>query len=407
MNPGAYCRLLFLLVVLLAPTILTPAADAGVVPGLEVLLTEQVSLVQGKRVGLITNQCGVDRRMRHVVDLLPKVPGVKVTALFALEHGVRGMVQAGGSVVDTTDPRSGIPVFSLYGQTRRPTPEMLKNVDVLVYDIQDVGARFYTFISSLGECMEAAADHGIPFVVLDRPNPLADLLIEGPILDVARFRSFVGAYAIPIRYGWTPGELAGFVRDGIKKDLKLTVVKMKNYKRSLWYDETGLQWIAPSPNIPSPASAIVYPGMCLFEGTNLSEGRGTTQPFELIGAPWLDSYQVVDDLTALQLPGVLFRPASFTPTFSKYQGEGCQGIQVHVSDRRRFEPVRAALHMLAAIKKSHPSQFQWRDSIDRLSGTDAVRKAIDAGTPVDRILASWRPELDKFNATRKRYLLYP
>ncbi len=406
MKSGGYRRLLFLLV-LLAQSALLRATDAGVVPGLEVLLTEQRSVIEGKRVGLITNQCGVDRQMRHVIDLLPKVPGVKVTALFALEHGVRGMVQAGGKVVDMTDPASGIPVYSLYGQTRRPTTEMLKNVDVLVYDIQDVGVRFYTFISSMGECMEAAADRGIPFVVLDRPNPLADVLIEGPLLDIGRFRSFVGAYAIPIRYGWTPGELAGFIRDGIRKDLKLTVVRMKNYKRSVWYDQTGLQWIAPSPNIPSLATAIVYPGMCLFEGTNLSEGRGTTQPFEMIGAPWLESYKLVEDLAALKLPGALFRPASFTPTFSKYQGEECQGIQVHVSDRRRFDAVRVALHILTAIKKNHPSQFQWRDSIDRLAGTDTLRKAIDTGTPVDKILASWQPDLNRFDAVRKRYFLYP
>ena len=320
---------------------------------------------------------------------------------------VERFVQAGGKIADTTDERTGVPVYSLYGPTRRPTPEMLKNVDVLVYDIQDVGARFYTYISTMGECMEAAADKGIPFIVLDRPNPLADTAVEGRMIDLERFKSFVGAYAIPIRYGLTIGELAGIVRDGMKKDVKLTVVKMKNYRRSLWYDETGLPWIAPSPNLPSLASATVYPGMCLFEGTNLSEGRGTMQPFETVGAPWLDAYKLVEELTALKLEGVLFRPVSFTPTSSKHQGQLCQGIQLHVTDRQRLRSVKVALHVLSLIRKNHPAQFQWRDSsIDRLSGSDELRLSLDKGLSVDRILASWDADLKKFDGMRKKHFLY-
>jgi uncharacterized protein YbbC (DUF1343 family) len=400
--------IIFFPLFLLALTAHLGAEDPGVMPGLEVLLTEQRSLIEGKRIGLITNHTAVDRQMRHVIDLLSTVPDTRLTALFAPEHGIRGMVQAGGSVVDMIDERSGVPVYSIYGQIRRPTPEMLADVDVLIYDIQDVGVRFYTYITSMGECMEAAAEKGIPFIVLDRPNPLADVRVEGRMLDIARFKSFVGAYPVPIRYGWTLGELAGFVKDGLSKDLDLTVVRMRNYRRNLWYDETGLQWIAPSPNIPSPATAIVYPGMCLFEGTNVSEGRGTTQPFEMIGAPWIDGHKLAEDLASLNLPGALFRPVSFTPTFSKYQGEPCEGIQVHVSDRQRFEAVRVALHILAAIKRNHPEHFQWRErSIDRLSGSDDVRGAIDRGTPVDEILASWRSGLSEFDAMRKRYMLYP
>jgi uncharacterized protein YbbC (DUF1343 family) len=284
---------------------------------------------------------------------------------------------------------------------------MLEGLDVLVFDIQDAGVRFYTYISTLGECMEAAAEQGTPFVVLDRPNPLADVRLEGRVIDLARFKSFVGAYPIPIRYGLTIGELAGFIRDGIKKDLKLTVVKMKNYRRSCWYDQTGLQWIAPSPNLPSVVSATVYPGMCLFEGTNLSEGRGTAQPFELIGAPWLDGGRLADELAALKLEGVLFRPVSFTPAFSKYQGQACQGIQVHVTDRARFQAVRVALHILSSVRKNHAGQFQWRESsMDRLAGSDDVRMAIDRGQPVDRILASWEDGLRKFDAARRRFFLY-
>jgi uncharacterized protein YbbC (DUF1343 family) len=387
------------------------ASETGVVPGLEVLLGEKKALIEGKRVGLITNHSGVDRNMRHAIDLLSHMPGVKVTALFAPEHGIRGMAQAGDKVVDIVDERSSVPIYSLYGTIRRPTSEMLNNVDVLVYDIQDVGVRFYTFISTLGECMAAAAEKGIPFILLDRPNVLADTGIEGRMLDIARFKSFVGAYAIPIRYGWTLGELAGFIKDNIKKDLgkelELTVVKVKNWKRAMWYDQTGLSWIPPSPNIPSLATATVYPGMCLIEGTNISEGRGTTLPFEMIGAPWIDGYKLADELNALKLPGVLFRPASFTPNLSKFQGQGCQGLQLIVTDRMRFRSVRTALYILSTLRKEYPNQFQWRDSsIDRLSGSDDVRKAIDQGIPVDKILASWEDGLKAFDALRSRYFLY-
>lgn len=397
---------LFPVIVALAAA--APARAQSVVPGLEVLLAEQKSLIAGKRVGLITNHTGVDRRMRSGIDLLARTPGVKLAALFAPEHGIRGTVQAGGELGDTVDERTGVRIYSLYGKTRRPTPEMLKDIDVLLYDIQDAGVRFYTYISTLGECMEAAADAGLPFVVLDRPNPIAAARIEGRILDITRFKSFVGAYPVPIRYGLTIGELAGFIREGLGKDLKLTVVKMKNYRRSMWYDETGLLWIAPSPNIPSLATATVYPGMCLIEGTNISEGRGTTQPFEMIGAPWLDGQKLADELAALNLQGVLFRPVEFTPTFSKYQGETCRGIQVHVSDRRSFEPVRVALHILSVVRRLYPSDFRWRESsIDRLSGSDDLRKAIDEGMPVDRIMAGWEPELKKFEALRRKYFLYP
>jgi uncharacterized protein YbbC (DUF1343 family) len=388
------------------------AADKGVIPGLELLLTEQKALIEGKRVGLITNHSGVDRNMRHAIDLLSHAPGVKLTALFAPEHGIRGIAEAGDKVVDSIDERSGVPIYSIYGPVRRPTPEMLKNVDVLIYDIQDVGVRFYTFISTMGECMAAAGEKGIPFLVLDRPNVLADTAVEGRMLDISRFKTFVGAYEVPIRYGWTLGELAGFVKETIKKEsgkeLQLVVVKLKNWKRDMWYDQTGLSWIPPSPNIPTLASAIVYPGMCLIEGTNVSEGRGTTLPFETCGAPWIDGYKLADQLNSLKLPGVLFRPTSFNPTFSKFQGQACQGIQLHVMDRNRFQAVRTALHVLSILRKEYPAQFQWREShMDRLSGSDDVRKAIDQGISVDRIMTSWEEGLKAFNTLRQRYLLYP
>jgi uncharacterized protein YbbC (DUF1343 family) len=379
----------------------------NVVPGLEVLIQDQKPLIEGRRVGLITNHTAVDRRMRHAADLLANLPGVRLTALFAPEHGIRGAIQAGGDISTTTDPKTGTPIYSLYGETRRPTPEMLTEVDILLYDIQDVGVRFYTYISTMGEGMEAAADKGIPFVILDRPNPVTAARVEGSMIDLDRFRSFVGAYRIPVRYGLTIGELGGLVRAQLKKNLNLVVVKMKNYRRDLWYDQTGLQWIAPSPNIPSVATAMVYPGMCLFEGTNVSEARGTTQPFEMIGAPWIDGEKLADELTALNLPGVLFRPASFTPTFSKYEGQLCRGVQVHVANRSAFEPLKVALHILSLLKRTYPGEFSWRtNAIDRLSGTDQVRLEIDKGTPVEQILASWQPALKAFDSARRPHLLY-
>lgn len=393
------CSLSLLLVLAAVP------AFGQTVAGLEVLLTEQQALVAGKRVGLITNHTGVDRQMNHAIDLIRKAPGARLTALFAPEHGIRGLVQAGGKVADTVDERSGVKVYSLYGAVRRPTPEMLAEVDVLVYDIQDVGARFYTFISTMGEGMDAAAEKGIPFIVLDRPNPLADLRVEGRMMDMS-YKSFVGAYPIPARFGMTPGELAGFYRDRMEKKVDLKVVKMRNWKRSTWYDQTGLAWIPPSPNIPTLTAAIVYPGTCLIEGTNVSEGRGTTTPFEIIGAPWIDGYKLADELRKANLPGILFRPAGFTPTFSKYQGEVCQGVQLHVVDRDRFEPVRTALHLLKALKQLWPDKFQWRSSLDRLSGSDDVRLALERGDTPEQIVESWSAALKEYEEVRRGYFLY-
>jgi uncharacterized protein YbbC (DUF1343 family) len=242
-----------------------------VIPGIEALLSEQLGLIRGKRIGLITNHTGVDRKLRHDIDAFISTPGLRLVALFSPEHGIRGTVQAGEKVRSGVDEKTGIPVYSLYGETNRPTVEMLKEVDVLVYDIQDVGSRFYTYISTLGHCMEAAADRSIPFIVLDRPNPLGGEAVDGPPLK-PEFRSFVGAFPIPIRYGLTPGELAGFIKDTRKLNLELSVVKLKNWRRSQWYDETGLVWVPPSPNIPTLEAALAYPGVCFVEGTNLSEG---------------------------------------------------------------------------------------------------------------------------------------
>jgi uncharacterized protein YbbC (DUF1343 family) len=383
------------------------AAQQPVIPGIEVLLSEQLHLIRGKRAGLITNHSGVDRKLRHDVDLLVSAPGVKLTALFSPEHGIRGAAQAGERVRSSIDAKTGVPIHSLYGETRRPTPEMLKDLDVLLYDIQDIGSRFYTYISTLGECMQAAAERKIPLIVLDRPNPLGGVTLEGPLLDLT-FRSFVGAFAIPIRYGLTPGELAGWIKSNLKLDIELSVVKMKHWARGRWYEETNLIWVPPSPNIPTLASALVYPGMCLIEGTNLSEGRGTTTPFEIVGAPWVDGIKLAERLSTVGLPGVLFRPVTFTPTLSKFSGETCQGIQLHVADRKSFRPVLTALAIIDDIRRNYSEQFQFKSShFDRLAGTDAVRKALERNQPTHEIVVSWKRDLKEFETGRQKFLLYP
>ena len=355
------------------------------VAGLEVLLAERQALIAGKRVGLITNHTGVDRQMNHAIDLIGNVPGARLTALFAPEHGIRGVVQAGGKVADTVDERSGVKVYSLYGAVRRPTPEMLAEVDVLVYDIQDVGARFYTFISTMGEGMDAAAEKGIPFIVLDRPNPLADLRVEGRVMDM-NYKSFVGAYPIPARFGMTPGELAGFYRDRMEKKVDLEVVKMNNWKRSLWYDQTGLAWIPPSPNIPTLTAAIVYPGICLIEGTNVSEGRGTTTPSRS-SAALIDGCELADELRKANLPGILFRPPGSPPRSRSTKAKSAR-VQLHVVDRDRFEAVRTALHLLRAIRQLWPDKFQWRG---RWTGCPDRGRAssLERGDTPEQIVESW------------------
>lgn len=392
---------------LLCQTALGSQSDTPVIPGIEVLLSEQMHLIRGKSVGVITNHSGVNRKLQHDIDLLASAPGVKLTALFSPEHGIRGAAQAGEKVRSGVDAKTGVPIHSLYGETRRPTAEMLRDVDVLVYDIQDVGSRFYTYISTLGECMQAAAGRKIPFIVLDRPNPLGGDALEGPLLDTS-FRSFVGAYAIPIRYGLTPGELAGWIKSSLKLDLELTIVKMGHWTRTQWYEETNLIWVPPSPNLPTMASAVVYPGMCLIEGTNLSEGRGTTTPFEIVGAPWVDGIKLAERLNARALPGSLFRPVAFTPTLSKFSGESCQGVQLHVADRKLFRPLITALTIVEDIRKYHPEQFQFKNAhFDRLAGTDTVRKAIERNEPVAGIVLAWQKDLKEFEISRKKFLLYP
>ncbi len=380
--------------------------------GIEVLLDDQKELIEGQRVGLITNPTGVDKNLNSVVDLLHNDPDVELTALYGPEHGVRGSEQAGDYVEYYIDEETGLPVYSLYGQTRKPTPEMLENIDVLMFDIQDVGTRFYTYIYTMAYAMEAAAENDIPFIVLDRPNPLGGKAVEGPVLDPA-FSSFVGLYPIPLRHGMTVGELATLFNEEFDIGADLTVVEMKGWKRKMLYDDTSLEFVLPSPNMPTVDTALVYPGAALIEGTNVSEGRGTTKPFELIGAPFINSTDLSAELNGLDLPGVTFRAASFTPMFSKHRGELSHGVQIHVTDKEAFQPVEMGLHLVKTIHDMYPEDFAFRAEnsagvsfFDNLIGNGWVREAIENGESVDEIKAQWQGDLDQFKKLRENYLIY-
>ncbi|MFH1568248.1 MAG: DUF1343 domain-containing protein [Gemmatimonadota bacterium] len=379
--------------------------------GCERLFGDAFNLVASRRVGLITNHSGVNCRAESTADRLHQMAGTELAALFGPEHGIRGDAEDGVAVSGERDRRTGVVVHSLYGERRRPEPDQLAGLDVVVFDIQDVGARFYTYLYTMSLAMEAAAAAGIPFVVLDRPNPIGGEEVEGNVLDPA-FASFVGLYPIPVRYGLTVGELARLLNAvyGIGADLE--VVPMRGWRRQLYWDETGLPWVAPSPNMPAPSTAVVYPGMCFFEGTNVSEGRGTTRPFEQVGAPYIDAFRLADHLNGLAIPGALFRPVFFRPAFAKHAGEACQGIQLHVSDRRTFRPVAAGLEALAAVRRLWPDEFAWHvpsagiHNFDRLAGTDQVRLALDAGVPVAELESEWARQRQSFLEQRRDYLLY-
>ncbi|MCD7099968.1 DUF1343 domain-containing protein [Stenotrophomonas sp. MMGLT7] len=392
-------------------TAAVPCDCAAVAPrlGIEVLLRERPELLRGKRVGLITNMTGADSALRSDVDLLARRPDFELVALFGPEHGVRGDVQAGEHVDSSRDPATGLPVYSLYGQTREPTPAMLDGVDVLVFDIQDVGARFYTYPYTLAGAMRAARRAGIPIVVLDRPEPLGGERVEGPVLEPG-FASFVGMFPIPLRHGMTIGELARLFNDAFGIGAQLQVVPMQGWRRGEQPLRSTLPWIPPSPNMPTPDTALVYPGTGLFEGTNLSEGRGTTRPFEIVGAPFVDAQVLATRMNALGLPGVRFRPIAFTPTFSKHAGVPCGGVQIHVVDRNAFLPVRTGLALLKTLHDLYPGQFRFLPGeppfFDKLAGNAWIRESIERGEPLAAIEARWQADLGRFEELRRRYLLY-
>ena len=381
--------------------------------GVDVVLSSEKKLLKGKRVGLITNPTGVDQDLNSIVDRFYNDKDINLTALYGPEHGVRGDAQAGSYVDFYIDEETGLPVYSLYGKTRKPTPEMLENVDVLVFDIQDVGTRFYTYIYTMALAMEAAKEKGIPFIVLDRPNPIGGLKVEGPILEAPEYASFIGQYEIPLRHGMTFGELAKLFNKEFEIGADLTVVKMKNWKRYMNYEDTGLEWVLPSPNMPTLDTAYAYPGTGLIEGTNLSEGRGTTKPFELLGAPFINGAELARELNKLKLKGVEFRAASFTPTFSKHSGVLSHGVEVHITDYDDFVPLETGLHIVKTVHDLYPDDFEFRaeDSkgisfFDSLIGNGWVRDDIEAGKSVKQIKQKWDRDLKGFLKVRSKYLLY-
>ena len=384
--------------------------------GIDRLLGPDRQLVAGRRVGLVCNPASIDSSFRHTADRLVQDPDVTVSAIFGPQHGFRSDLQ--DNMIETPhtrDARRRVPIFSLYSETREPTAEMLREVDVLVIDLQDVGTRVYTYIYTMANCMRAAARHGVHVVVCDRPNPIGGEEVEGNLLQPAH-ASFVGQFPIPLRHGMTIGEIARLFNDAYGIGASLDVVPLEGWRRSMYHDDTGVPWVIPSPNLPTLDSAIVYPGAVLFEGTGLSEGRGTTRPFELIGAPWIDGERLADAMNARGLPGVHFRPAFFEPTFQKHAKQTCGGCQVHVLDRSAFRPVRTAVELMAEFRQQDPARFAWRkppyeyeqdkQPIDILYGSDQLRAALDDGGDVGPLIASWAPDEEAFRRTREGYLIY-
>ena len=386
-----------------------------VLSGLEVLVHRQRALLRGLRVGLLAHQASVDRRLRHAALLLGDMRGARLACLFAPEHGLWGSAQDHAPVDPARDPATGLRVWSLYGARREPTAAMLRGLDALVVDLQDVGARYYTFVWTAALAMGACARLGVRMIVLDRPNPLGGARLEGNVPDPA-FASFAGLFPLPARHGMTLGELAAYLNEEHALGCDLTVVPMTGWRRAMLWEDTGLPWVAPSPNMPTPDTARVYPGGCLIEGTNLSEGRGTTRPFEWIGAPYLDAHRYADALNARALPGVSFRPARFRPTFHKWAGRECDGVQVHVTDRARFKPFLTGLAEIAVALRQAKHDFRWRRPpyeferrrlpIDILCGTGAIRAALERGARLVAIERAWRRDLARWARGRAPYLLY-
>jgi len=392
-----------------APATGAAAAPAtGVVrPGLEVFLADVPQRLRGKRVAFLTNSSALDRARTLGIDLVAKHKDLKLVALLAAEHGIRGDVMAGEKIADGTDPRTGVPIYSLYSaEDLGPTDPMLKDVDVILYDLQEVGGRTWTYVSSMALSMQAAKRKGIPFVVLDRPNPIGGEIVEGALLDT-NFKSFVGMYPIPARHGMTVGELATMFNRKFGIGADLIVVKAENGKRSQWQDETGLPWVNPSPNLRSLAALTSYPGTVYFEGTTLTEGRGTDRPFEQIGAPWLNAPEVARIMNERRLPGIRFEAITMpvAPTAAKYKGLTIPGIRFVITDKRAYRPVRTSLLLIDEIHRLHPTDFAWTRSIDRLTGSDKVRLAIDAGR-LAPLLDEWDREAAAFVESRRPYLLY-
>jgi uncharacterized protein YbbC (DUF1343 family) len=389
----------------------------GVKTGLDLFEKKWPARFRGARAGLLVHPASVNRKIEHAVDIFFRSKKCSLSALFGPQHGFLGETQ--DNMIEWrgfTDKRTSLPVFSLYGGTRKPTPAMLKNLDLMVVDLQDVGSRYYTFIWTMELCMEACAEAGKSVVVLDRPNPLGGKIVEGPVLD-PQYSSFVGNRSLPVRHGMTVGEIAQYLKEAYYPSLDLHVVPLEGWRRKNCFEDTGLPWVMPSPNMPTTDTAFVYPGMCLLEGTALSEGRGTTRPFEIFGAPFIQPDLLVERLREFRLPGCVFRPVSFEPTFQKHAGRLCGGAQIHVTDRERFRPFKTGVAVLKTVHDLYPKLFRWKQPpyeyerrkmpIDILAGSDRLRRGIEGGESLERMEAAWREECSRFDRTvRTRFLMY-
>ncbi|HEV7968556.1 MAG TPA: DUF1343 domain-containing protein [Candidatus Acidoferrales bacterium] len=379
-----------------------PASAAQTLTGIDVLEAQDFAPLAGKRVGLITNQTGIDRHRHSTIDLLAHAPGVKLLALFSPEHGIRGSFDE--RVASATEEGTGLPVYSLYGETERPTDAMLAGLDALVFDVQDAGVRFYTYITTMGYAMQAAAGHHIAFYVLDRPDPLGGERIEGPMLD-RDHTNFVGYFPMPVRVAMTLGEMAQMFNAEKKIGCDLHIVRMQNWQRRMWFSDTGLPWVNPSPNLRSPEAGILYPGLEILQAGGVSVGRGTSRPFELLGAPWVHGEELADHLNRRAIPGVRFEPQKFTPESGRYKGELCEGVRLTLTDRNAMQSMLMGIEIAAALGKLYPGRFDAAKMIFLLGNAETIQQLADGQNPV-AIAASWNRDLEAFRATRAKYLLY-
>jgi len=384
--------------------------------GVEKLLNENISSLEGSRVGLICNQASVNHDFQHVADLFYENDGINLTTLFGPQHGIRGDVQ--DNMIETshsTDVKTALPIYSLYSETREPTEEMLKDVDVLVYDLQDIGGRVYTFIYTMANAMSACAKYQKKMIVCDRPNPINGIDVEGDLLEKGH-ESFVGMYPIPMRHGMTVGELAKLFNEKFGINCDLEVIPVDGWERRSYLDETDSPWVIPSPNMPTVEAAVVFPGTVYFEGTGVSEGRGTTKPFEYVGAPYINADDYADRLASFKLEGVVFRPTNFLPTFQKHMNQSCGGVFLHVTNRQQFKPVITGLAMVKAAFDMYPEEFTWksppyeyvfdRNPFDVIAGNTKIRENFENGISVENLKASWESDEDEFRKTREEFLLY-
>jgi uncharacterized protein YbbC (DUF1343 family) len=380
----------------------TPAAAAQTLTGIDVLEAQNFAPLAGKHVGLITNQTGMDRHGRSTIDLLAHAPGVKLVALFSPEHGIRGAVDE--PVSSSTDEATGLPVYSLYGEAERPTDAMLAGLDALVFDVQDAGVRFYTYITTMGYAMEAAAAHHVAFYVLDRPDPLGGERIEGPMLDPDR-TNFVGFFPMPVRMGMTVGEMAKMFNVEKKIGAYLHVIRMENWRRKMWFSDTGLPWVEPSPNLRSPEVGILYPGLEILQAGGVSVGRGTDRPFELLGAPWIRGEELAADLNGRAIPGVRFGPEKFMPESGLYKSELCEGVGIILTDRDALQTIRMGMEIASVLRKLYPNKFEPAKMIFLIGNTSTVQHLSNGDDPA-KIAAGWSKGIEHFRAMRAKYLLY-